>query len=99
MAEIKITSSELYNAADELRQYNRLFKEKVSALATSEAALKSQWEGEANEEFHKAFTDDQRFMERFAEEIKKYCDTLDTIAGKYRGAERENWRTGHQRTY
>lgn len=95
MAEIMITSKELLDEAGELRKCNSAFKDKMSNLAASEALLKSQWEGEANEEFHKAFMEDQKFMEKFSEEIEKYCSALETIAGKYQNAERENWRTAH----
>lgn len=99
MAQILVTSTELRNAANTLREYNSNFKNQVSALESSEATLKSQWQGAANDAFHKAFINDKAYMDKFAAEIDNYCTTLESIAAKYDAAEAQNTETATTRTY
>lgn len=93
MAQIMVTSSELRTAATTLREYNTNFKNQVSSLESSEGTLRSQWQGAANDAFHTAFMNDKAFMDKFAVEIEKYCQTLETIAAKYDMAEAANVET------
>lgn len=99
MAQILVTSAELRNAASTLREYNASFKNQVANLESSEGALKSQWQGQANDAFHTAFMNDKAFMDKFAVEIDKYCQTLETIAAKYDAAEAANTETAVTRKY
>ncbi len=99
MANIKVTSMELRNAASTLREYNSNFKTQVSALESSEATLNGQWQGDANTAFHKAFMNDKSFMDKFAMEIEKYCAALETAAAKYDAKEAANVELATQRKY
>ena len=99
MANIKVTSSELRNAANTLREYNSNFKAQVSALENSEVTLSGQWQGDANTAFHKAFMNDKAFMDQFAAEIEKYCAALETAAAKYDAKEAANVEIATQRKY
>lgn len=99
MAQILVTSAELRNAASTLREYNASFKNQVANLESSEGTLKSQWQGQANDAFHTAFMNDKAFMDKFAAEIEKYCQTLETIAAKYDTAEAANTETAVTRKY
>lgn len=99
MAQILVTSAELRGAAGTLREYNANFKNQVANLENSEGALKSQWQGAANDAFHTAFMNDKAFMDKFAVEIENYCQALETIAAKYDAAEAANVETAVTRKY
>ncbi|MBD5459953.1 MAG: WXG100 family type VII secretion target [Lachnospiraceae bacterium] len=99
MAQILVTSSELRTAAGTLREYNNDFKRQVEDLVNSEGQLKTQWQGPANDAFHTAFMNDKSFMDKFAAEIERYCQTLETIASKYDAAEAANVETAATRRY
>lgn len=90
MGQIMVTSSELRTAASTLREYNSNFKNQVTNLSSAEGTLKTQWTGAANDAFHNAFLKDKTFMDQFAAEIEKYCQTLESIAAKYDAAETAN---------
>lgn len=99
MAQILVTSSELRAAAGTLREFNTDFKKQVTELEGSEGKLKAQWQGPANDAFHTAFMNDKSFMDKFAAEIERYCQTLETIASKYDAAEGANVETANTRRY
>lgn len=99
MAQIMVTASELKSAASTLREYNSNFKNQVKELESSEMTLKSQWQGSANDAFHKAFMNDKAYMDKFAAEIEKYCQSLETIAAKYEAAEAANVDTAMTRKF
>ena len=99
MAQIMVTASELKSAASSSREYNSNFKNQVKELESSEMTLKSQWQGSANDAFHKAFMNDKAYMDKFAAEIEKYCQTLETIAAKYEAAEAANVDTAVTRKF
>ncbi len=97
MAQIMVTSGELRSTAASLRELNSSFKSQVANLESSEGTLKSQWQGEANNAFHNAFMNDKAYMDKFAAEIDRYCETLETIAAKYDAAEATNLDTATTR--
>lgn len=99
MALIRVTASELRKQASELRNLNGQFKQNVGSLESQEAELKTQWEGEANEAFHAAFTSDKTQMDNFYNLIEQYCTTLENIAAQYEKAEAANAERAAQRTY
>lgn len=99
MAQIMVTSSELRAAATTLREYNSNFKTQVASLESSEGTLRTQWQGAANDAFHTAFMNDKAFMDKFAAEIERYCQALETIAAKYDAAEAANVETATSRKY
>lgn len=90
MAQFLVTPTELRTAASTLREYNSNFKTQVANLEGSEGTLRSQWSGSANDAFHTAFMNDKAFMDKFAVEIEKYCQTLETIAKNYEDTENAN---------
>ena len=77
---------------------NEQFKTQVTELESSEATLNGQWDGAANEAFHKAFMYDKNYMDQFYSLILKYCDALEQIATKYDQAEAANENTATTRT-
>jgi len=90
MAEFKVTPSELRNKALTLRNLNQQFRSQVTAMIGYEQQLAGMWEGEAQRAFRKAFNDDKQKMDRFAENIDKYIQALETDAAKYEEAEQKN---------
>lgn len=99
MAQLLVTSAELRATASTLRDYNSSFKSQVENLASSEGSLRTQWQGAANETFHTEFMKDKAVMDKFAAEIEKYCQTLETIAANYDHAESTNVDTARTRKY
>ena len=99
MAEIKVTSATLRSKAAELKQLNSQFKSAVASLESEETNLKSQWEGEANDAFHNAFSKDKIQMDNFYNAIENYCNSLLSIAEQYEKAENANVATATTRSY
>ena len=99
MAEIKVTSATLRSKAAELKQLNGQFKSAVGALESEEANLNSQWEGEAHDAFHNAFSKDKVQMDNFYNAIENYCTSLLSIAEQYEKAENANVATATTRSY
>ena len=99
MSFIQVTASELRNKAEELRGLNNHFSTQTEALKSTEEALKTMWEGEANNSFHNAFIRDKGQMDSFKQAIDQYINALVTIAGKYEEAEARNVATSMARSY
>lgn len=99
MAEIKVTATTLRQRAQELTQLNNSLNNQISRLESAESSVCSMWEGEAKNEFHKAFTHDKAAMVQFKQAIDKYVQALLQIAQKYEQAERTNSQTASNRTY
>ncbi|MBQ7203374.1 MAG: WXG100 family type VII secretion target [Eubacterium sp.] len=99
MSQIRVTASQLRAQAEALRTTNNNFKARVGNLESTEAQLKSMWEGEANDAFHAAFTRDKIQMDNFYNAIMQYATVLDNIATKYENAEATNTNTATTRTY
>lgn len=99
MSEIIVTSSTLRSKAAELNQMNEQFRNSVSSLTQSENTLRSQFEGEASNAFHNAFTKDTTQMQNFYNAIAQYVQKLLQIADSYDKAEQKNVQTATQRKY
>ncbi|WP_167955892.1 WXG100 family type VII secretion target [Anaerosporobacter faecicola] len=99
MSAFQVTAKELGKKALDLQQLNARFKTEVTDLETTETALKSMWEGSANNAFHTAFMNDKGQMVKFHNAIEKYCEALVTIATKYQTAENTNTDTASKRKY
>lgn len=99
MAYFQVTPSELRSTASTLREYNQNFKAQVSVLESSEGTLNTQWEGAAKDTFHNSFMNDKVYMDSFANEIEKYCVTLENMAVEYEKAEAANIETASSRKY
>ncbi len=90
MGFFQVTASELRAKAEELKGLNGNFKGEVGNLESSEAALKSKWAGQANENFHAAFIRDKGQMDNFHKLIENYISTLLQIAAQYEQTEAQN---------
>jgi WXG100 family type VII secretion target len=97
MALIRVTANSLRSAAEELKGRNGEFKTQVESLVETEERLKSSWQGQANDAFHAAFTNDRQYMDSFYALIEKYCAALETIAEEYDRAESTNTETATSR--
>ncbi len=98
MALIRVTASDIRSKKEQLLELNNQFKTQVRELESSEGTLNSQWDGAANDAFHKAFMNDKNYMDQFYNLILKYCDALEQIAAKYEQAEAANENTATTRT-
>lgn len=99
MAYFQVTPSELRSTASTLREHNQNFKTQVGVLENAEGSLNSQWEGAAKDAFHVAFMNDKAYMDNFAAEIERYCETLEAMAAEYERAEAANIETANGRKY
>jgi len=99
MSFYQVTSGELRNKAEEIKNLNSRFKNEVESLRSSEQNLKTMWEGEANDAFHSAFTKDSASMDMFADVVEQYAAALMVIADRYEAAERKNAEIARNRTY
>ena len=99
MSEIIVTSATLRSKAEELNQMNEQFKSAVGSLSDEESALRSQFEGEASDAFHEAFSRDVIQMNNFYNAIAQYVQKLLQIAEAYEKAEQANVATATQRNY
>ncbi|HAG70330.1 MAG TPA: hypothetical protein DCL38_10230 [Lachnospiraceae bacterium] len=99
MSFIQVTASELRNRAEELKGLNNSFNTQTEALKNTEEALKTMWEGEANNAFHNAFLRDKGQMDSFKNAIDQYVNALLIIAAKYEEAEARNVATSSARAY
>ena len=99
MAQIMVTSTQLRQTAEQLKELNGQYRTQLGALESTEATLKGQWEGEANEKFHAAFVRDKAEMDEFAGLIDQYAVALEQIAAEYEKAEQANADLATQRNY
>lgn len=99
MANITVNTSTITNKAGELKTLNSSLKTQIEELTSTESALNSMWEGDANDAFHKAFTQDINRMNEFYNAIEKYITSLQEIVSVYEKAENANLNTANTRSY
>lgn len=99
MSAFSVTANELRTKAMELSTLNGSLKTAVSELEATEQTLMGQWDGDAKNVFHQAFSNDKVQMTNFSTLIDKYVNTLAAIAAKYEQAEAENAETASTRAY
>lgn len=99
MGLIRVSSQELKSKAEELRQLNATFKSTTSELESSEGNLNSMWQGDANDQFHKAFSNDKIQMDNFYNAIEKYVSVLLEMVANYESVEARNTDTATTRNY
>lgn len=99
MSQFQVTAAQLKTKAEELRNLNATFKSTTGELEELEATLGSQWEGEAKDAFHQAFSRDKIQMDNFYNAIEQYVNVLINISVKYQNAENLNTQTASNRTY
>ncbi|MCR4807748.1 MAG: WXG100 family type VII secretion target [Lachnospiraceae bacterium] len=99
MSFFQVTAAELRKKAEQLKGLNSRFKTGVETLQNTEQALKSMWEGEANDAFHAAFIRDKGQMDQFHALIGQFIEVLLIIAAKYEAAENKNISIATTRSY
>jgi len=99
MSLIQVTATQLSKGAEELRNLNSRFKNEKDSLTSCEQALKTMWEGAANENFHASFIRDIAQMENFYNAIEQYIASLLVIVSNYEQAEARNSATANARKY
>ncbi len=95
MAEFQVTSSQLKNQANEIRNLGTQFQASLENLSSAEQSLSSMWEGDAKETFRNAFQMSHAKMETYKGVINQYAAALDTIAQQYEQAESVNVSTAN----
>ncbi len=90
MSFYQVDSRVLRTKKEELLNMVSMFRKEKEELCQKEAALRSMWEGEANENFHNAFVRNAGQMEAFLGTIMRYVNVIETIADRYDAAEQRN---------
>ncbi len=96
---IRVSAEQLIARANELKDLNTQFRSTVTELESTEETLRSMWEGDANDAFHRAFTSDKVQMTNFYNAIELYVYKLLEIAAKYQQAEATNTEIATNRVY
>lgn len=99
MSFFQTNSNDLRNRSEQLLSLNQRFKTEKENLSSNEMALKSMWEGEANDSFHRAYMRDAGQMDAFMEVINNYAQVMETIADRYDNAEAKNLSMASNRIY
>ena len=99
MSLIRVTAEQLTTGANELENLNQQFRASVSQLESLEGTLNGMWDGEANDAFHRAFTNDKVQMTNFYNAILVYVQRLEEIANRYKTAEAQNKDIAEKRNY
>lgn len=87
MAEIKVTSQELRNKANDLQGYISKFEAERQNLVTAEKTLMSTFEGDAANAFNRNFTTFDSQMVNFKKVVDEYVVKLNSIAESYERSE------------
>lgn len=96
---IRVSAAELIAKANELKNLNAQFKARIAELETTEESLRTMWEGQANDAFHTAFTNDKVQMTNFYNAIEVYVMRLQEIAENYQKAESVTTEIASNRNY
>ena len=87
MSEIKVTSQELRNKAENFRNYIAKFETERQNLVTAEQTLMTKFEGDAATTFDGNFKAFNSQMENFKKVVDDYVIKLDSIAESYERSE------------
>lgn len=98
-SQITVSTRELNSKAQTLQTNNQRLNTLIDQLRTQEASLCSMWEGDAKDEFDKAFRSDINQMKNFYEAIKDYVVKLNEIIKNYDEAEARNVQIAQERKY
>lgn len=99
MSFFEVTSVQVKNRADLLKELNQQYKSRFAELENMEQSLCSMWEGEAKSAFHREFVRDKSQVDLFTNLIEKYAMTLYEIAVRYEEAERRATELASSRSY
>ena len=98
-SQIIVSTRELNNKSQSLQNSNTRLNQMIDQLRQQEVSLCSMWEGDAKDEFDKAFRSDIQQMKNFYEEIKNYIVKLNEIIKNYDQAEAKNVQIARERKY
>lgn len=98
-SQITVSTRELNSKAQTLQTNNQRLNTLIDQLRTQEASLCSMWEGDAKDEFDKAFRSDINQMKNFYDAIKDYVVKLNEIIKNYDEAEARNVQIAQERKY
>lgn len=90
MSFYQVDSRQLRSKKDELIGLSQRFVQEKEALCAGENALRSMWEGAANDSFHTLFMKNAGQMDAFVEVVKQYTNVIENVADRYDRAEQKN---------
>lgn len=90
MSFYQVDSRQLRNKKDELTGLLQRFRQEKEMLCSKEGALRSMWEGAANDSFHNSFIKNAGQMDAFIELVDRYITVIESIAQRYDMAEQKN---------
>ena len=90
MSFYQIDSKQLRTKKDELASLIQRFLQEKESLCGNEVALRSMWEGEANDAFHSEFMRNAGRMDTFVKVIDQYVRVIESVANRYDMAEQNN---------
>ncbi len=90
MSFYQVDNRQLRAKKDELISLIQRFISEKEELVSKETALRSMWEGAANESFHTRFVKDSQLMTSFVELLGRYVSVMESIADRYDLAEEKN---------
>ena len=88
--QVSVDTARMTQAATDLRNLKQQLSNAESSMKSNEASLSSQWEGEAHDEFHRAFDRNVNEFHAFLDTIDKYCVALDRYVQNYVSVENKN---------
>ena len=90
MSFYQVDSRQLRSKKDDLMGLSHRFVQEKEALCAGENALRSMWEGAANDSFHTLFMKNAGQMDAFIEVIHQYMNVIEAVADRYDMAEQRN---------
>ncbi len=90
MSFYQVDSRQLRSKKEELMGLSKNFVTEKEALCAGENALRSMWEGAANENFHNLFMKNAGQMDAFIEVVRQYAGVIEAVADRYDIAEQRN---------
>ena len=90
MSFYQVDSRQLRSRKDDLISLMQRFKQEKETLCAKENALRSMWEGAANEGFHTQFMKNAGQMDAFIDVVNQYINVMENVAGRYDMAEQRN---------
>ncbi len=97
--EFEVTFSKVKDVANDLKTKNRSLRKEIDNMKSIEKTLNGQWDGQANDNFHKAFTKDMTQFTNFCNAIDQYVTKLNEINNKYETAEKRAADIASKRSY
>ncbi len=90
MAQIRVSTQELRNTANELEQCNEVFRTQAAGLRDDENLLSQSYEGDSQKQFHTAFMANAEKFDQFHMTVQNFIRQLREDADAYDRMEAEN---------